>query len=324
MAELGDTALTLEEWAKRLDPSKKVATIVEILKQTNEVLDDMLFVQGNLVTGHRTTVRTGLPAVTWRKLNQGVQPSKSTTVQVDDSCGMCEGYAEVDKALADLNSNTAALRLSEDMAFMESFNQEMATKIFYGDHSTAPEEPLGVAPRYPHNDAPNVVDFGGSGSDVTSLWFITWGANVTHGIFPKGSKAGFQHNDKGQVTLEDSNGGKFEGYRTHYKWDLGLVVRDWRFNVRCCNIETAGSTNILDVEKLIRAKNLIPNLNMGRTVIYCNRTIKTQFDIIAYNKVTPNIYTVDVGGEHQTRFMGLPIRRCDAILDTETALTAAP
>ncbi len=326
MTTLGETAFTLEEWAKRLDPKGKVDKIVEILNQTNEVLDDMLFVEGNLPTGHRTTMRTGLPTVTWRKLNQGVQPSKSTSVQVDDACGMCEGYAEVDKALADLNGNTAAFRLSEDLAFMEAFNQEMATKIFYGDYSLSPEEPLGLGPRFPYSDAPNVVNLGGSGSDVTSLWLVVWGANTVHGIFPKGSKAGLSHDDKGQVTLEDSNGGKYEGYRTHYKWDNGLTVRDWRYVVRCCNIETAGTANnLLDsLTDLITAVNLIPSLSMGKPVFYCNKTLKTQFDVAAYNKVTPAIYAEDVGGKPVTKFMQIPIRRCDAILDTETALTATP
>lgn len=67
----------------------------------------MPFVEGNLPTGHKTTIRSGLPSATWRLLNYGVQPSKSTTVQVTDSVGMLETYAEVDKSLADLNGNTA-------------------------------------------------------------------------------------------------------------------------------------------------------------------------------------------------------------------------
>jgi len=58
MAGVGTLAFTLAEWAKRLDPDGKVAKIVEILNQTNEILMDMMFVEGNLPTGHRTTVRT--------------------------------------------------------------------------------------------------------------------------------------------------------------------------------------------------------------------------------------------------------------------------
>ena len=79
MAVLGSNVATLADIAKRTDPDGKISSIVELLSQTNEMLPDMLWKEGNLATGERTTVRTGLPTVAWRLLNQGVQPSKSTT-----------------------------------------------------------------------------------------------------------------------------------------------------------------------------------------------------------------------------------------------------
>jgi len=106
MSTLSTNVLTLADWAKRLDPDGKVPAIVELLAQTNDLLMDMQWIEGNLPTGHRTTVRTGLPTVAWRLLNQGVQPSKSTTAQIDEACGMLEAWSEVDKDLAMLNGNT--------------------------------------------------------------------------------------------------------------------------------------------------------------------------------------------------------------------------
>ena len=125
MSTLAVTHPTLLDVTKRLDPNGKIDAIAEMLNQTNEVLDDMVWIEGNLPTGHRTTVRTGLPAPTWRKLYGGVQPTKSRTAQVTDSTGMLEAYAEVDKELADLNGNTGAFRLSEDRAHIEGMNQEL-------------------------------------------------------------------------------------------------------------------------------------------------------------------------------------------------------
>ncbi len=133
MATLSVRNPTLLDLAKASDPDGKIATIVEILNETNEILDDMSWVEGNLPTGHRTTIRSGLPAPTWRKLYGGVQPNKATNVQVTDNTGMLEAYAEIDKALADLNGNTAAFRLSEDRAHIEGMNQEMADTIFFGN-----------------------------------------------------------------------------------------------------------------------------------------------------------------------------------------------
>src|SRR5580704_3307903 len=118
MATLGTSAITYADWAKRMDDGYKVARIIELLSQTNEVLEDMLVMEGNLPTGHKTTVRTGLPQATWRLANQGVPNGKSTTAQITDTCGNLEAYSEIDKDIADLNGNTQEFRLSESKAFL--------------------------------------------------------------------------------------------------------------------------------------------------------------------------------------------------------------
>ena len=55
MAVKGLTALTLADWGKRVDPNGKVDKIIELLGQTNPILQDMPFVEGNLPTGHPTS-----------------------------------------------------------------------------------------------------------------------------------------------------------------------------------------------------------------------------------------------------------------------------
>ncbi len=158
-------AMTLTDWAKRQDPDGKSASIVEMLSQTNEVLQDMMFVEGNLPTGHRTTVRTGLPAVAWRMLNYGVPQGKATTAQVTDTVGMLEAFSSVDKDLVELSGNHNEFRLSESRAFLEAMNQEMARTVFYGDTDLEPEKFLGLSPRYSDLSAEsgeNIVDAGGS------------------------------------------------------------------------------------------------------------------------------------------------------------------
>jgi hypothetical protein len=332
MATIGDTALTLADWAKRVDPEGKIDRIAELLSQTNQVLDDCLWIEGNLPTGHRTTVRTDLPSVTWRKLNYGVKPSKSSTKQVDDTCGMLEAYADVDKKIADLNGNTAAFRLSEDKAFIQAMNQAFARTFVSGDTAVHPERFLGLAARYPHLDTPNVLDAGGSGSDNTSVYLVVWGDQTVFGTFPKGSKAGLQHSDLGEVTLEDGEGGKYQGYRSHYKWEPGLVVKDWRYAVRIANIDVsdlatfgAGTDTSADlVRLLIQAYNLIPDIRMGRPAIYVNQTVKTWLDIQASEKNNVYLTIEKYAGRPVTEFWGIPVRKVDAIADTEAALTPAP
>jgi len=332
MATLATTHPTLLDVTKRLDPQGKIDTIAEIMNQTNEILDDMVWLEGNLPTGHRTTVRTGLPTPTWRKLYGGVQPGKSRTVQVTDATGMLEAYAEVDKALADLNGNSAAFRLSEDRAHIEGMNQEFASTLFYGNEATEPEAFTGFGARFNDQSAENGDNIITSAAtpdstDNTSIWLVVWGPNTVHGIYPKGSKAGLNMEDKGQVTIEnvDGNGGRMEAYRTHYRWDCGLSVRDWRYVVRV-NLDqedlvknAASGPDLIDL--MTQAVELIPSLSMGRPAFYMNRTLRSFLRRQIANKVAASTLTIEqVAGKHVTMFDGIPVRRCDSITNTESGI----
>ncbi|MEO1193591.1 MAG: major capsid protein [Pseudomonadota bacterium] len=333
MATLPNQHPTLADLAKRLDPEGKVDQIVEILTQTNEILDQMTWIEGNLPTGHRSTIRTGLPTPTWRKLYGGVQPSRSTTVQVTDNTGMLEAYAEVDKALADLNGNAASFRLSEDRAHIEGMNQEFVSTLFYGNEGTEPEAFTGFAPRFNSLSAENggnILNAGGSGADNASIWLIVWGANTAHGIYPKGSMAGLQSDDKGQVTIEDVDGagGRMEAYRTHYVWKCGLTVRDWRYVVRIANIDVsdlnkdpaASGADLIDL--MTQALERVPQLSLGRAAFYCNRTVASVLRRQTVTKVAgATLAMEEVAGRKVTTFDGVPVYRCEALLNTEAAVS---
>lgn len=326
---------TLLDLARRMDPDGRIADIVEILNQTNEILDDMVWLEGNLPTGHRTTVRTGIPQPTWRKMYGGVQPTKSTTAQVTDNTGMLEAYAEVDKALADLNGNTAEWRLSEEKPHIEGMSQEIAETIFYGNEGTAPETFTGIAPRFNAltgvANARNIINAGGSGSgNLGSIYLIGWGPNTVHGIVPKGSKAGLQMEDKGQVTIEnvDGAGGRMEAYRTHYRWDAGLSVRDWRYIVRICNIDrttlkahpTIG-TDVVLPDLMFEAIERIPNPGAARFAFYTDRTIATKIRQQSSDLVKNSTLTIEqLGGVPVVSFHGFPIRRVDALAVDEAVV----
>ena len=337
MTTLAATNPTLLDLAKAVDPDGKIAAIVEILNEQNEILTDMTWLEGNLTTGNRTTQRTGIPAPTWRKLGGGVQPNKATTVAITDNTGMLEAYAEVDKALADLNGNTSAFRLSEDRAHIEGMNQELAETLFYGNEGTEPEAFTGLAPRFnaltSAESGDNIINGSGSGSDNASIWLIVWGPNTIHGIVPKGSVAGLQHTDKGQVTIEDASGGsntgRMEAYRSHYRWDAGLTVRDWRFVVRIANIDRSallrtGASGALLADLMFQAIDLVPNMSMGRPAFYMDRTVRTMLrrQLVGAAGVLGSTLTIEqVGGVPVVSFQGVPIRRCDALSADEATIT---
>lgn len=334
-------AVTLFDIAQGMDPDGKVARTINLLTQTNEMLQDMTFIEGNLPTGHKSTILTGLPVPIWRKLYQGVPPSKATRANVTDSVGMLEARAEVDKKAYQLNGNSAAWRLAQNAPFMESMNQNMAETVIYGDASINPERFTGFAPRYSSLSAGNggnIIDAGGTGSNNTSIYLVVWGENTVTGIYPKGSESvGLQHQDLGEIDAFDELNFRYRALADLWTWEAGLVVSDWRYIVRIANINISdllsgtgtqaptASTNILKL--MIRAQALIPNPGMGRAAFYGNRTVKSMMSVAALDR-SQNALSIQASAnqygnlrpgsvQQDTMFFGTPIRTVDRILNTE-------
>ena len=334
--------VTLLDVAKSFDPNGTVAAVAELLTQTNQILVDMPFIESNLPTGHRSTVRTGLPVAIWRQMYQGVPPSKSVRAQIEDAAGMLETRSEVDRDMADLHGNTAAFRMSETSAFVEGMNQNMAQTLIYGNTALTPERFMGLAPRFSAiagaANAQNIISAGGVGAVNTSVWLVVWGSDTVTGFYPKGSKAGIFHEDLGLIDAFDLNGARFRAYADHWQWKVGLCVRDWRYVVRICNIDTndlanqavtqANTASTLLIKLMIRAMARIPFMNKGRPVFYANRTVREMLAIQALDRsqnaiaVQPAVSQFgDVGagtaGDGTVTFFGIPIRTVDQILSTE-------
>ena len=335
MATLNTGALTLADWAKRLDPDGKVPVVAELLSQSNEILEDAVFMEGNLPTGHRVTIRTGLPTIYWRSLNQGIPNSKSTTAQVDESCGILEARSEIDIDLAELNGNTNEFRLSEDRAFIEGMNQTQAGTMFYGNPATDPRQYLGLAARYGAisgaGNAQNIIDAGGLLTNNTSIWLVVWGDSTVFCPFPKASRAGLLQEDLGVQTIFGTDGlgnsTRFQALATRYQWKNGLAVKDWRYVVRIANINVANlvaNTAAADIIALMsRALDRIPNMGMGRPAFYMNRTV---FSMLRLQALQKSNYALSIEtGLNQfgnpskwLSFEGVPLRRVDQLLTTES------
>lgn len=362
---IGNGQLTLVDWARRVDPDGKIGSlpIVEILARENSIVQDASFVEGNTTTGHLTTLRTGLPAVAFRQLNAGIQPSKSTTKQIHFTAAWLEGLGKVDERLVGMASDGPGLRLSEVSPFMESMGQTIASTMFYGDVRVNPDRFTGLSayyanlnPNYQQSPEallnPSTTGQPDSGRNVfdastnsegetfgtpangnnTSLWLVCWGENGITAFFPKGSKAGVSHEDLGRWLVDDGRGigAQYLAWVDIYRANVGLAPRDWRQASRIANIDvvalqSAGddndqSANLL--KNMIQAKNYVQDLNKGRAFWYCNRVVKTYLEVKAMNKFNNMLTTKTLeNGETLTSFAGIPIHRCDAILNTEAQVS---
>lgn len=335
------TMLSQIELLRRIDPNGRAADIAEILNETNEVLQDITFKEGNLPTGDQQTIRTGLPEVYWRQLNRGVPASHSTVASVTETCAEMAARSQLDTGVAELNGLTAAFRSQEEAPFIETMGQKLSSTIWYGDARKTAEGFTGFATRYSTLSegkakcAKNVIDCGGTGDKLTSIYIVGWGDNV-YCPYPKGSKMGLQADDLGVQLVDDDLGNKFQAYVTMYKWKVGLMVRDWRYVVRLANInpddlfngtgigngdlKSANSSNLL--LKIEQGLMKIPSGGRKNLVMYMNGDVHAGLNIVSA-RTNMNVIEFQTGTDKYGKqgawstFKGIPMRQCDTIVNTE-------
>jgi hypothetical protein len=316
-----NSQLTMMELAKRIAPDNTIAPVAEVLVRSNEWMEDAVWVEANDIASHSVTRRTKLPSGTYRKLNQGVASETSQTEQVTEPMAILETFAEYDKLMVDMAPNPKQFRNMEAQAFLEGLGQTLSATFIYGAIATAPAQFDGLATRMGTLNSLNVVGCSGTGSDVSSAYIVQWGPNTVHMIYPRGSKTvGIMHEDLGVETNVDSSGNKLRVYRDQFRINCGLVVRDPRCIARVANAETSGSSNVLTGAKLIEVLNRMPQGGKG-AVIYCNPTLYTQLDQEAVNKTNVTYMSDEVWGRPIMMFRGIPVKRIEAILNTETAIS---
>jgi len=322
---------TLIDLANLTMPNGALAKdIVELLGQNNQIWDEATIIEGNDGAGHKSATRTGLPSGTWRKLYGGVAETKAKTALVRDSAGMLEQYATIDASLAKLAGGSAAWRMTQESAHREAMNQDVASTFIYGDTDIYPERFHGLVPRFNSTTADNgsnVIKGSSNDTDNTSIYIVGWHPTTCHFFFPNGSAGGLDMRDLGEQTVYDASGNPFQAIRTHYKWDIGLAVPDWRYVVRICNIEVsdlvknaASGDDLVDL--LIQGVERMPtDFRRTRPAIYVNQTISSYLRRQISNKSNVLLSLDQVGGKSVMNFDGIPIRRLDKITNAESAVT---
>jgi len=319
--------LTWAEVAKRLDPKGGALAIAEVLEEEWPIFTHAPWVEANDKMSHREARRLSLPTPSWRKVNKGVAVSASRTTPVIDTIGLCEDYVETDVEIINAFDNKKQARITEARAHIAGMRQELEATLLYGSTNTTPEEFNGLSTRMASLvTAANVLNAGGSGSDLTSIYVVMWGIDKVFMVYPKDTILGIQHQDLGEVTVSDATTSRastsqYQAYRDHFVVKAGLVVKDDRCIGRIANIESTGTVNIFDEDDLI---TLIHRMPKGLKHIYVNDTIAIQMHIAMKDK---NNVTFSPGegdglfGQEIARCLGNPIYKADEILITESAIS---
>jgi hypothetical protein len=338
MSTIGNTFVTLADYAKRLDGNGVIADVANVLSKSNPILDDIPWVEGNLDTGHRFVSATALPSGTWRKLNQGEDAVKAQTKQVDETCGIFSARSIIDcDNPGAAGPNAAKFRSQEDLLFVSGMGNDIATGLFYNDTAANPERFQGLAPRLAGSSgnvaASQILKWGGSssGNVQTSIWLCGWAPDKVFGIYPRGSKIGLDQEDLGKQLILDASSKQFLAYVTQYKWKVGVCVRDWRYLVRGCNIDTVAeaATNSYLITMMTDMIAALYSTSNCRPVFYMNRWAFSMLNKQLMNKQGNLLEWIDGSGSGQSgkgavripSFLGIPIKVVDAVTRTEAIIS---
>lgn len=334
MAGIGSKFIDLIDVEKSKNPDGSMADVIEMLVEMNPMLKDAYAVKCNDGTKHRTTVRTGLPSVTWGALYAGIPQSKSTKQQVEDITGFVEGLSTVDARLLDMTTTPGAVRLSEAKSFIEAMEQEVQEKLVYANSDLQPRQFMGLSPRFNDPTSPSgkqIVDGGGAQSDNTSIWFVTWGDNQCHLIYPDGNgiSSGIKRQDKGEQRVTDADGNAYYVMEEMFTHHIGLTVRDWRYVVRIANIDVsevkAGNVDLYGLLRKAYYKHYGRRNMKGKTCIYMNSDILEALDALGTNAGASDNFIrlkpMEIQGEEVQSYRGMPIREVDALVNTEELVT---
>ena len=312
--------LTLNDLRATLMPDgSPVKSYAELLAQENEILDDIPWTAGNQLTGDMHFKRTGMPSAQIRRINQGFDSSKGAKEAVTDTCVEIVSRMTVDMKELDLSPNPTAYLLSESQPHIQVMNEDFLKNFFYG---TDPENIRGIATRMNKLSHKQVVDAGGTGNNLASIYFVKWDTDEVTGIYPKNTKAGLDVITKVNELVPDKDGRTFLAHVTLWSWWVGLKVRDERFMSRLCNIDrdvllgdgnTAKEARQALFRKMIIAQDKIYHVSQGRVVMYADPQIFSILKIAALEKDNMALGYTDIREDRRIlSFMGIPIKRNDA------------
>lgn len=319
-----------------------------MLSQANEWAEDAPHVEANARTIHEFVMRTSIPAGVYRMYNEGVPYSKSTTGKSRVSIGMLEDWSQCDKALAQHSGNSEKFRESEDVAFLEGMGQTIAQGIFYGNTNLNPAGFMGLAPYYNTINTANaanaasVQNGGGTGTSNTSLWMLGWGEESIFCVYPMGTKAGLEMENRGDtVPGFDSLGNPFRALTSWFGWQLGLCVKDWRYGQRLANLDVTANglagpnafdlfvgidTMMLNMPKMSLptsgiAKTDAPSeVGANRFIIYGDRTLRHWMNVQAMRNRQTLLRLEDYAGKVVDGYRGVPIKTVDQLSNGEAAV----
>ena len=316
----GSDMLTVIELVRRAnepDPFK----IIELLRLKNQMLMDLPAVACNSGTIHKTLVRDDVPGGTHRIYDQGVGKKSSQTRVIEDHICTNGAYSVVDRDAADDTGNPAALRNSEAIAIIKGIGRDQAHDLIYGNRDVDKASINGLFTRLNKLSGGHVVDFGGAGNALTSIYLVAAGTDLCHLIYPSSwGTIGVKREDRGVQEWTDPADGtlKYQAYVDFFEARYGIAIRVPDAVWRIANIPATATGDDI-VEKVLETRRKMPD-GAGTYSLYANVDSLIKIDKAAYNKGNVIYQTADPWGKEITNIRDIRCRQMDVILSTESAV----
>lgn len=322
MPILAEHNMTLLDHAMRTS-NKGTQAFVNMLSQDNP-LEDIIYKEGNESDGETVKIQNGLPKVYYKRFNKGVPPSKSTYTEQKFKTYRLVGATVTDAELARKGGKINQLREQDKLGQIEAMQQKFASNLFYGDELADMDACDGLNKYYatvnPSQGAAarNVIDAGGTGSDNASIYLVTWGLHSCYGIYDKGTTLGINHKDYGETMEKQPDGTELAVFKDMTTFCTGLVMKDWRYSGRICNIDRSnldGGSGASIFTLLTKLMHTVKSSSSGRRVLYMDDTILSSLDLQAQTLVNSGggITYANVDGKQVMDYRGIPIRKMDCL-----------
>lgn len=345
--------MAVNSWSQRITFADAMKTVnngqytgfVNTLEESNPIFKDIPVMPGNGIMSHEGARLDALPTPEILDIAEGWASQSVTFDKYKAVISLFRMRLDIPVDILKLHPNRAQFRADMEDACGEGFGQGVTNHIIYGTSAGAGNSkkfdglgtyratPDATSAIYNTNGDYATFDLGGTGN-TTSLWLIQPGYRKVFCVTPANDpKHGMEMMDKGEVevwtnqeeVIADSTVQRKTRYdlRTEMEQKLGLVIADERAVARLINVPTsrASFTDDTIFEAIMEARMRVFK---GPEPVFCYLNNTMMWILTVINAGRQNVvldrnnpYNLDV-----QRVNDVYLRPCDALLDTETPVTA--
>lgn len=280
---------------------------VRELEKRSRLMQMMPWYQTSDGAVHKGAKATALPEGRFGAINKAVPAGYGATTEYTESIGVYELASFVDTRLLEGRSTEQArtIRAANDRLQLMGFVQGLAKEIITNPGTDA-DAVTGLLPRRGSTSIPQVVDMGGTGSDLGSILFIRFGEDGVNCRYPSASAPNFTLRDLGVVQSSqfDDDGtfvGTYPAMETLARCYYTVDIADDDALVRVVNVPTKTALSAANVQQLVDVVNVtLDNLGAGY-VAFAPKQIISQFQKYLLDK--SNVYF----SQRQVEGMGAPV-----------------